>query len=122
MWGYIDRKGKKRIEFIYEDAKMFSEDVAPVKLNNKWGYIDKIGTFVISNIYDEADSFSEGLAAVCLNGKWGFTNKKGICIPCIFEWVEPFQEGFARVSYKDSECIINQSGEIVIPNGVTHFD
>ena len=49
---------------IYEDAKDFSDGLAPVKMNGKWGYIDETGKTVIDFKYDYAGSFSEGVALV----------------------------------------------------------
>ena len=48
----------------YEDAKIFSDDLAAVKQNGKWGYIDKTGKTVIPFQFDKAYPFSEGLAIV----------------------------------------------------------
>lgn len=48
----------------YEDADLFSEDLAAVKQNGKWGYIDVTGATVVAPQYDLAYSFNEGLAIV----------------------------------------------------------
>jgi len=52
------------IEAQYEDAKMFSDGLAPVKQDGKWGYINLEGEVVIDFAYDVANVFSEGLAVV----------------------------------------------------------
>lgn len=74
--------------FRYDNAFLFSEDVAWVNLGGhydeqyyfvggKWGLINKKGKQLIEAKYDDIDAFSQGLAAVKLGGKWGFVNKKG---------------------------------------------
>ena len=81
LWGYKDKKGKVRIEAKYDDANIFREGLASVRLGDyktgKYGFIDKTGKIVIPLKYQYAGSFSEGLAAVSLNGKFGFVDKTG---------------------------------------------
>ena len=56
------------------------------------------------------------LAAVCKDGRWGYINTSGaIVIPCQFEDVGDFHEGFAYVSNGDGKGFINLQGEIVVP-------
>jgi WG containing repeat len=76
-WGFIDKSGYLAIEFIYEDAKDFSEGMAPVKLNGKWGFINKSNEVVISFKYDDAEIFQDGLAAVEEDSKWGVIDNLG---------------------------------------------
>lgn len=49
--------------------------------------------------------------------KWGFSDcNKNIKIPCIYESVEPFYEGFAEVSFGYNKLgIIDEFGEVVVP-------
>jgi hypothetical protein len=39
MYGFIDATGKEVVPCIFEDARDFSEGLAPVKVDGKWGYI-----------------------------------------------------------------------------------
>lgn len=48
----------------YEDANLFTEDLAAVKKNGKWGYIDHDNKVVIPFQYELAYDFSEGYAIV----------------------------------------------------------
>jgi len=41
--GYIRSNGDIAISFRYEDAGVFSEGLAPVKVAGKWLYIDEQG-------------------------------------------------------------------------------
>lgn len=62
----------------YEDAGLFSEDLAAVKQNGKWGYIDINGTSVIAPQYDVAYSFHEGLAIVGKKSTRTFKDSVGV--------------------------------------------
>lgn len=45
--GYINEDGEIVIEFQFEDASVFSEGLAAVKVGDKWGYINKKGEIII---------------------------------------------------------------------------
>ena len=48
--------------------------------------------------YDETRDFCDGFAAVKRNDKWGFVNEKGEeIVPCKYDFVCDFSEGFAPV-------------------------
>ena len=64
-WGFIDRGGGFVTPPIYEDAYMFSEGLARVKLEGKWGFVDRSGELVIPTRYSKAGELSQGLALVC---------------------------------------------------------
>ena len=57
---------------------MFSEGLAPVRVDERWGYIDKAGRIVISPQFDYAESFFGGLARVRLsNSRTGMIDRTG---------------------------------------------
>ncbi len=66
----------KGVEFVvnpqFDDAKRFSEGLAPVKIGDKWGYIDKTGKYVVNPQFLRAEVFSEGLAWVEMGGEQGY--------------------------------------------------
>jgi WG containing repeat len=68
-WGYIEQKKTYVIKPQFDDAKRFSEGLAPAALGKKFGYIDATGRFVIEPQFVFAEPFSEGLALVFLD--WG---------------------------------------------------
>jgi hypothetical protein len=110
-YGFIDKKGQVVIDFIYEDAGDFSDNLCAVKYGNQWGYIDTLGSIVIPFQYDNADSFKDGLARVEDNGKWGFINYSGdIVIPTIYDFALPFSEGFAVVKKNGEYGLIDKYG------------
>lgn len=77
-YGIISSSGELAAGFIYEDARPFSEGLAPVKNSSgKWGYINLSGDTVIDFVYDAATCFSDGSAYVVQNGRMFAINKSG---------------------------------------------
>lgn len=67
----------KSIFVEYQEYKIPSEGLMPVKKNGKWGYIDGDSNLVIPCIYDEVSLFNGGRAIVKYNGKEYVIDKKG---------------------------------------------
>jgi hypothetical protein len=78
-WGYVDTTGKTVITPKWDEAGIFSEGLAAVKLKltGKYGFIDKTGKEIIPVQYDKVGPFSGGLAEVELEGKYGTIDKTG---------------------------------------------
>jgi len=51
-------------------------------------------------LFDSIESFFEGLAIAKLSGKDTYINKKGEIVGQLFDEVNPFSEGLARVNKK----------------------
>ena len=76
--GYIDVTGRFVIAPAYVHAGVFSEGLAPVRVDESWGYIDKAGRIVISPQFEYAESFFRGLARVLLtNSRTGMIDRTG---------------------------------------------
>lgn len=59
-YGFFNIKdGKVKIEPKYEDAKAFSQGLAPVKIDSKWSYIDSTGTEIVKQAFSFAGTVSE---------------------------------------------------------------
>lgn len=72
-WGCIDKTGKVRISFLYDEASGFTaEDRAAVAINGKFGHIDKTGKIRTPLKYEFASYFQNGLSMVRLNEKYGY--------------------------------------------------
>ena len=76
-YGFIDRKGKMKIEPQYDLQIAFVEGLASVDKNGKSGYINTAGEVVIPFIYDITYPFDDGLAVVVKDNKQGVIDKKG---------------------------------------------
>ncbi|HAX47561.1 MAG TPA: hypothetical protein DCX92_01105 [Bacteroidetes bacterium] len=82
--GYIDLKGRLKINPVFEFGNDFCEGLASVRLGNKWGFIDSTWKFVIEPVFDNAGNFSMGLAPVSIsnnNGSYNaFMNRSGVVV------------------------------------------
>jgi hypothetical protein len=75
--GFIDLKGNWVITPIYDKAKAFSKNLAPVCVGSKWGYINPKAEFVIEPTYSDAEVFSTNGLAPVKESNWGFINEAG---------------------------------------------
>ena len=76
-WGYINCRNEVVVDFKFEDADIFIEDVAYVKIGNKYGYINIRGDIVIPPKFDDASAFHEGIAMVMQDDKEFYIDKMG---------------------------------------------
>jgi len=53
--GFIDHWGTIVIDFMYEDAYPFIDNVSPVKLNGKWGMADSENNILIPFVYEKIE-------------------------------------------------------------------
>lgn len=138
-WVYIDKTGKRVIEFgdDVDSADNFSEGLAGVGIRGKdytrRGYIDKTGKFVIEPRFSTAGDFSDGLARIVLNPNFGFAfegfgyiDRSGNIVlsfkfPSEYQMVNPFFGGLASVEtqgtgHKTSRFgYIDKSGKVIWP-------
>ena len=72
-WGCIDKTGKVRIPFLYDEASGFTqEDRSAVAINGKFGHIDKTGKIRTPLKYQFASYFNNGTSMVRINDKYGY--------------------------------------------------
>ena len=115
-YGFIDKDGQEVIAFKYCKARSFHEGLAYVRTKNNIGFINKNGEQLISYDYKYyfLKDFHEGRAAIKdkRKNKCGFINKNGeIVVPCIYDLVFSFHEGFAFV-VNNSRCFfIDREGK-----------
>lgn len=115
-WGYVNEIGKTVIKYKYDEARVFSEELAAVAREGKWGYIDKQGKLIIPLIYDGVGDFSEGLAKVKNNRKWGFIDKIGKeIVPMKYDEISLFFKGMAKVKSGKYLGFIDKTGKEIIP-------
>lgn len=121
---YVDSSSmKQKIDNEYDECRLFSEELAAVKVDGKWGFIDKVGKQVIGTKYEECADFNEGYASFKYQDKWGFIDINGQeMIPAIYYNVESFSNGLARVSLMNPNSnprilngFIDKSGKEIIP-------
>ena len=95
---FIDRAGRVVSKDRYDNARDFSEGLAPVRFGGLWGFIDKTGNAVIAPKFEDADIFSSGLSRISAKGLFGYADKSGnVVVPPNFKYAENFSEDFAVV-------------------------
>lgn len=122
-WGYVDRKDRVIVPYIYDHASDFSDGRACVgigtKGNRKYGYVDRDGNVVIPLVYDTPAEFIDGIAYVTRDGKQGTIDKDGNeLIPVIYDCVGfQFREnrGLNMVRQGDMRGFVRRNGDVVIP-------
>lgn len=132
-FGYIDTHDQLIIDFQFEDAKPFSEDLAAVKLGEKWGFIDMKGELVVQPVFDRVANFQHGFSVVFHKsgeyemeedgdvyieeyGKYGLIDRDGVLVQdIIFDQIDSFQEGFAKIQLDRKEGFLGPDGQIAIP-------
>jgi hypothetical protein len=93
-WGCIDKTGKTRIPFLYDEATGFtSEDRSAVAINGKFGHIDKKGNIRTPLKYDFASYYNNGISMVRIGDKYGYIdiNDRFIMEP-IYDEALPFDK------------------------------
>jgi len=77
-FGFKDENEFIIIDFQFEDAISFTDDLGAVRKNRKWGFVNKKGIFVIRNQYDSIiQSFHNQKARIKVEGAEYFINKRG---------------------------------------------
>ncbi len=117
-WGYINSKGKVKIEGQFDKAYPFADNgIALVSIGGSYGYINTDGEFVVNPIYSQATSFdgNSDYAVVKRNSKYGYVNKNGEeVIKCQFEEAYQFSYDLALVKIGGKYGFINSKGKFVI--------
>jgi len=114
-FGIINLNGKELTPAIY-DFIDDSDNLMPVKKDDKYGFIDNNGKLVIPFNYEDAQLFYEGLAFVKKNGKYGYINQNGeVVIDFIYEnyWYSNFNSGKAQVKKDGVIITINKKGDCI---------
>lgn len=77
-WGFVDTKGKIKINAQFSEVGKFISGKCPVSnIDKKWGYIDKNGKIIINYQFDKAKLFYNGFAIVESGEKWGVIDESG---------------------------------------------
>ncbi|NIJ54216.1 WG repeat-containing protein [Dyadobacter arcticus] len=93
-WGCIDKTGKTRIAFLYDEATGFTaEDRSAVAINGKFGHIDKSGKIRTPLKYDFASYYNHGRSMVRIDDKYGYIDTTGRFITeAIYDEALPFDK------------------------------
>jgi len=115
---FIDEGLNPKTDYLFEDAKDFSEDWAAVKINDKWGFVDVNFQKIIEPEFEDVQSFNDSLAPVKKDGKWGFINNQGnLVIENKYDTVTVFNKNLAYAIYNDNgfkiEGYIDDFGKMI---------
>jgi hypothetical protein len=102
-YGYMLENGEIVLAPQFEDAKVFTDGLAAVKLMDKWGYIDSSWNVVIDYQYSRVKSYINGVAIVVNGNNWGTINKEGeSLIPLQYRKVKLHSDGLYYVQKIDT--------------------
>lgn len=76
-WGFTDRLGNPVIDFQFEEANYFYNNLAAVKVGGVWGFIDTEGHASISPQFESVENFKHATACVKQEGKFGLIDLQG---------------------------------------------
>jgi hypothetical protein len=115
-YGFYTTDKTLLIDFQYDDALNFNENMAAVKKDGKWGYINPGNKTIIPFMYDDAWYFTQGLAAVKKGAKWGYIDVNNATV-IAFEYDDAadFADGLAWVEKDAKIGYITKSNKVAIP-------
>jgi len=115
-YGFIDHFGHYVIKPDFDDAKLFSDGLAGVRIDSEWKYIDRAGTQAFQLIFEQVTPFQDGLAWVRLRAKSGYIDKTGNMIIYSRLYYGDFSEGKCSFERNGQWGYMDRSGrEIVAP-------
>jgi hypothetical protein len=113
-YGYADRRGKVVIEIKYDDASVFSEGLAFVKIADSKMIIGRSGE-CRANLPDDccisASKFCEGIARIKVMDKYGFIDMAGnYIVEPKYDYATNFSFGLSMVQLKNNRLLMDRSG------------
>ena len=121
----INKTGDIFTDFEYEKIDNFYNGYAIVTRNGNNGIINSNGKEVIPAKYEFDYNIEDrvikefvdlGVIRIKKDGKWGLLNNQCmIILPCVYNYIEIFQEGVAVVRLNKKYGVVNQKGEIITP-------
>jgi hypothetical protein len=105
LWGFVDKTGKEVIKAQYEDARVFSEELAAVKVDGLYGFIDMTGKMVIQPQFEDIiEGFKYERCVFGDNSNYGLMDMSGNVI---------FEPKYSGIAFCCSEYIVvtNTNGE-----------
>ncbi|WP_026476125.1 WG repeat-containing protein [Alkaliphilus transvaalensis] len=114
-YGALNRDGEAVIPLEYDYIGIFIDGQAIAMKSNRMGMINMDQEVIISfGKYDEVSYYSEDLAIVGKDHKYGYIDREGeLVIPMIYDYVEPFVDGYAVVKKGDVYMVIDTNNNII---------
>jgi len=93
---FTDKTGRVITTERFDNARDFSEGLAPVQIGKLWAFIDKTGRIDIPPRFEDAYPFHSGLARIRDHNWYGYADKSGnIVIRPQWTYAEDFSEDIA---------------------------
>jgi len=111
-WGYVDVNGKE-LGKLFDKARNFHGELAPVKQGLLWGYINRKGRVVIPFQFDDAWEMRNESAIVCKNNLYGLIKPDGSEItPIKYNYIERLidRPDLFKTIINNKICIVNNKG------------
>jgi hypothetical protein len=118
-FGYVDTKGRWKIDPELAGAGSFDGGVAPAAIRTGkrmlWGAIDRKGAWVCKPTYTRSLAAGEGLIAVCdAKRRWGLVSADGVVVKPQFLAAPRFSGGLAAARLARGAGVIDLDGAWVI--------
>jgi hypothetical protein len=112
-WGCIDKTGKVKINFLYDEATGFTgENRSAVAINGKFGHIDKSGKIRTPLKYDFASYYNHGISMVRIDDKYGYIDTTGkFIMEAIYDDALPFDRTTTTVERSWIRYQLTMKGE-----------
>jgi hypothetical protein len=115
-FGFTDENDVFRIPPVFDEARHFTEGVAPVRIGKLWGFIDQTGRMAIQTQFEDAFWFIEGVGAVDTAEGAALIDKTGRVLATGYEFTEGIPaEGLVPASHGDKAGYLDLSGKVAIP-------
>jgi len=116
-YGFVNNKGKLKIQLQYDKVNDFHEKRARVVINDKIGFINKKNKRVIPIEYDAAPwQFRNGLIRLGKNGKHGIMNRHNqIIVDFKYDETTDLNQGLVGVKLHDKWGFIDIFEKVIIP-------
>ena len=115
-YGYLNQIGEVVIDFLYDGAESFYNDVAIVKVSGKYFLINKDGKPINNQKYDNLKfDHKGGLYIFMRNTKYGLLSLDGtILLDAIYDDIGYFSEGVAIVKNGNKYGFIDKKGKQIV--------
>jgi hypothetical protein len=100
-WGYINRKGENVIDFKFDEAYLFEEQIAWVRDNygDMWYAMDTAGKRLFDLNVTYSWGYKEGLCGVKMDNKYGIIDLKGNwVVEPVYDWIHVYY-GYGWISF-----------------------
>ena len=112
-------------DFIFDEIRLFDEDIANVRIGEKWGAINSKGEIIVPIEFNSIYDCYKGLIKVAYGdyegrrffGKYGLFNKKGIKLTkYIYEELYVLENGYVKFEKDNKWGILNNEGKEAVRN------